>query len=78
MDWLTKNIRDRAAAYEHFLNERRNIILELQKISNKMKRNQSTDEKIILQVSEQTLILQLKHLETTTETRFTEIRNRRN
>lgn len=78
MDWITKNLRDRAQAFEQFLHERRKIILELQKVHIKMKQNPSSDEKIILDISEQTLISQLQHLEQITETQLTKIRERRN
>lgn len=78
MEWISRNLVDRAAAFEQFLSERRKLIMELQKISTKKEHNPSIDEQIILKISEQTLILQLQHLELVTEKRLTEIRERRN
>lgn len=78
MEWITQNLRDRAAVYEDFLNGRKSIIAEMQKVHSKQKQNIPADERLILQVLMQSLINQLQELEKSTERKFTEIRQRRN
>lgn len=77
MEWITANLRDSATIYENFLDERQRIIVEMQKVHNKLKRNLPNDEKLILQILMQSLIKQMQELERTTEEKFAEIRQRR-
>lgn len=77
MNWIQQNLIDRGKAFEEFLDGRRQIIFELQKIHTKLKQQPKFDEKIILEASERVLIDQLKRLESTTEERLKEIRERR-
>lgn len=78
MEWIRKNLLDRAAVYENFLRERRTIIAELQKVHVKQRQTIGIDERLILQVLQQSLIQQMRELEDRTEQKFAEIRQRRN
>lgn len=78
MEWIKKNLQDRADIYENFLTVRRTIISEMQRVHNKLGQHISNDEKLILQVLMQSLTKQLRELEDTTEAGLTKIRERRN
>lgn len=77
MNWIQQNVYDRGVAFEEFMEGRRRIILELQTINTKMKKNPPAKKKIILETTERSLLDELQQLELKTEQRLNEIRERR-